>query len=525
MSSTTEQLPIPPAKQKVIPDPIPGMSQSQTVFLRTLEQLGPNRSRLDLDRIPGPAPHPLLGWIGNGLRFYRDPISYVHMLKSSGYGEVVSFSRGLKRGLVLPSDQCPGVIFAFGAENHRKTLINDDVFEGGVLSAPQGLGDASRLSVSLPWMAGYKHRQQRRLIFPSYHQKMVNDYRDVMVRVINRMLDRFQIGEPVAMMRESVHMFGEFECAMVLGIGDNPTGEWADLWERYYDFFLAFSTPWAHIPINLPFTTRRKVITQGKRIFSDFEKLVEMKQKGNADGIDLISVLVRGRYEDGTTLTQEELVAESAQLFVSGWATTRGPIAWITFLLAQHPDIAADLHDEVTSVLHGDAPTMEQLKQMPLLDAVVKEALRLLPPIHFVTRVPQQPVELGGYEIPAMTECYSSLYETHREPDVFPEPARFNPKRWETAKPGPYGYLPYGIGERSCIGIALANMQLRMFFAMLIQRYRMDVPRNNLKVNHSGILLLPTPDLKMIARKQDREFKKSQAPVRGNITRSVHLPV
>jgi cytochrome P450 len=192
-------------------------------------------------------------------------------------------------------------------------------------------------------------------------------------------------------------------------------------------------------------------------------------------------------------------------------------------LLAQHPKVAADLHEEIDSVLHGAAPTMEQLKQMPLLDNVLKESLRLFPAIPIVTRASHEPTELGGYRLPARTELFLSIYHTHRQPDVYREPLRFMPERWNSIEPGPYQYLPWGVGARTCLGTALATIQMKMLFAMLIPRYRLELVPGT-KIDCGGIgIMKPKPELPFIVRAQDRRFSASKAEVRGTIHEKVEF--
>jgi cytochrome P450 len=137
--------------------------------------------------------------------------------------------------------------------------------------------------------------------------------------------------------------------------------------------------------------------------------------------------------------------------------------------------VMGDLWNELRGELHGDAPEVEQLDRLPLLDRVIQEGVRLFPPVCYYTRATSAPAELGGRRLSPGTTVVFSHYITHRMQELFPEPERFNPSRWLTANPSPYEYLPFGIGPRMCIGITFASLALRVVLATLLQRFRLTV--------------------------------------------------
>src|SRR5690606_11373374 len=125
------------------------------------------------------------------------------------------------------------------------------------------------------------------------------------------------------------------------------------------------------------------------------------------------------------------------------------------------------------AVLAGGEPTPTNLDQLVYLGWVVKESLRLFTPAPWNGRVLAEETELLGHRLPAGTEVLVSIYETHREADVFPDPLRFVPERWETIQPTAYQYNPFSAGPRTCIGAAFATMEIKIVLAMILQRFRM----------------------------------------------------
>jgi cytochrome P450 len=173
--------------------------------------------------------------------------------------------------------------------------------------------------------------------------------------------------------------------------------------------------------------------------------------------------------------------------------------------------------------LKGEPPRIEDLAQLPLLERVVKESLRILPPVPFNHRISAEDTELGGYAVPRGTELIASIYRTQRMPELFPEGDRFRPERWENLDPGPYAYSPFGAGPRMCIGATFALMEVRIVLAMLLQTLRVELAPNARIDRFISITMAPKHGLPMHLHPPDRHFPRTPTPVRGNIHQMVAL--
>ena len=184
----------------------------------------------------------------------------------------------------------------------------------------------------------------------------------------------------------------------------------------------------------------------------------------------------------------------------------------------------ADVVDELAAVLQGEAPSLEKLQQLPLLDRVVKESMRVLAPVPWNGRVTAKPTELGGYSLPEGTEVLVSISQTHHMSELYPNPESFDPSRWETIAPTAYEYNPFSAGPRICIGAGFAMMEIKIVLAMLLQRYRLQfVPKN--PIDRAGIIVMtPKHGMLMKIHRQDRQFNEGVGGVKGNIRDMVQLP-
>jgi cytochrome P450 len=181
--------------------------------------------------------------------------------------------------------------------------------------------------------------------------------------------------------------------------------------------------------------------------------------------------------DEDAPLSDDELIAEAASLFVAGHETTAMTLTWTLLLLERHPAIHASLTAELETVLGGRDPGLDDLPRMVVLDRVVKESMRLLSSVALLfMRVCSEATTVGGYDLPKSANVVLSPLATHHDPVLYPEPKRFLPDRWIDKAPVPYGYLPFGAGPRTCTGMLFAERALRLMLAMIVQRYRFSIP-------------------------------------------------
>jgi cytochrome P450 len=161
---------------------------------------------------------------------------------------------------------------------------------------------------------------------------------------------------------------------------------------------------------------------------------------------------------------------------VAGHETTANALSWLWYLLARHPDAEARLHDEVDRVLGGRTPGHADLARLAWTRMVIEEALRLYPPAHAVSRIAIGDDRIGGVRVPAGSNVSISMYMTHRNPNLWRDPERFDPERFmpaAVAQRHRFAYLPFGGGPRICIGSGFALAEAQVIVAMVAQRYRL----------------------------------------------------
>lgn len=458
--------------------------------------------------VPGPPPLPMVGWRGNLVRFFRDPVAYLRTVHRA-YGDVAALVEGDSRRL-----------FVFGPEYNEQLLRNTAAFHrvGFTVDGPEDSA-LHRLGFGLVSMNAELHREQRRLLMPAFTKKRVDAQRDRVVSITADLLDGWQVKQQMDMWREMFTLTGRLSGHVLFSL---DAAESDALNKQVVRWLRLNEHPAMMLPVRSTGTPYRRLLSLSERLEESY--LAILRRRAASDGADdVLAHLLQARDTAGQELSEAMLLGHMNILFIAANEAAYNALAWILFLLAQHPTVMGDLLDELEGTLRGDAPSVEQLGRLPLLDHVVKEGMRLLPPVVYGIRVCTEPATFGPYEAPEGATVWFSHYITHMLPGLYPRPRRFLPRRWEGLTPSPYAYLPFGAGPRACIGGTLATMQIKVALAMIAQRYRFTVAPGATIDRAVNIVLAPKQGLPMLVAPQDRRFSRSD--VRGNIREMVELGV
>jgi len=177
-------------------------------------------------------------------------------------------------------------------------------------------------------------------------------------------------------------------------------------------------------------------------------------------------------------MSDRQLRDEVLTLMIVGHETTSVLLAWLFFLVDRHPEVQARLEEEVDRVLAGRAPSMDDLPKLAYTRQVVDETLRIRPSAYILTRWAQEADVVCGYGVPAQSALTLCPYITHRLPEFWPDPERFDPENFAPGKEAErprYAYLPFGGGPRQCIGNSFALTEAVLITAAIVQRFRVRV--------------------------------------------------
>lgn len=480
--------------------------------------------------VPGPRRAPFFGKIRAAMALLNDAVGTQGELFRE-YGPIVSIAAGGGTRTYSSQPVCPGTVTVYGPELLRQVRTQHNTFHQqpliGMIHARRA--DRARLStfntflVSLWGVQADEHRRQRRLMMPGFHGKRINSYRDDMVAITDSVLSTWKTGSTVSVVQEMKVI--ALRIATKTLFGEDVGGEGASTGHLLEAAVGQLANPLTTLlPYDLPGLPFARLLDMATRYEDEMRRIIARRRAAGGDTGDVLSMLLAARDEEtGTALTEEEVVSHAGALFAAGHETTANSLAWTLLILSQHPKIAADLLDELDGVLQGDAPGIEQLEKLPLLENVIKESMRVIPVVPNVYRSPGEDVEVGGYVLPAGTEIMTSTYYTHHMPELYAEPEKFDPARWETINPTPYEYSPFSAGPRMCIGATFAMLEMKIVLAMLMQRFRLELPPAQ-TINRDGfVTMAPTGGLPMTVHAQDRQFTRGVGGVQGNVREMVTL--
>jgi cytochrome P450 len=476
---------------------------------------------------PIPGPRALLGPYRAAISFFNDPIGYLDNLFAK-YGRLVWVKTPAMA--TPPNPNYPGTVFLYGPELIQQVVTEHDAYYRVAMSLGlYPVGEISprqkpvtRIMTGLPFLQKDEHRKHRRLMMPAFHKQVVQTYHNDMVSSTLEMLDRWKDSQTLDVAQEMLRLTMRITALTLFGQQGVEEGERiGTVVAKWIDYVMSLS----HLlPFDLPGFRYRGWLDLSEEIETATRRLIEQKRAIGATDHSLLSLLIQTRDQDGSSLSEDELIGHISLLLWGSRDASVYAATWTLFLLSQYPERQADVVDELDGVLTVKLPTVEQLDQLPLLERVIKESMRLLPPFPVIHRVSAQANELAGYRIPAGSEIIMSVYHTHRIEEVYPDPLAFNPDRWLTIQPSVFAFTPFSGGPRMCIGSSFAMQELKVILALVLQRYRLEFISGTRVDRLVHVTLTPKNGMPMIIHKQDREFTPVSSGARGNIRNMVKLP-
>jgi cytochrome P450 len=415
--------------------------------------------------ITSPSTHPVKRFLVNArnmLRYYRDPLAYMTWMQRT-YGKMSSTTIGKTTMYAFYTPEAVRAVLI----DHAHSFSNREISQPLVTLLGDGL-----LTID-----GDLHKQHRHLLLPAFHRKRVENYHDSMVHYTQRLLDSWEAGQQVDMLREMQRLTLSIASSTLFTV---------DISEHTEELGKAFTTAlsrvndywvWWNIPFlrwNLPFTPYGQLYRAKERIDRFIAEIITERRANSQDAGDIVSMLLAARDEDGIKLSDGQVRDEAMTILVAGHETTANLLTWALYLLSRHAAVREKLLNELSTVLAGRPPTLEDLVHLPYLEMVINETLRLYPPAWLMLRRAMESVEIDGINVSAGDVVWLSQWVMHRMPEYFPDPETFMPERFDPQhgmKHPQFAYFPFGGGSRLCLGRTFAHMEARIVLTMLLQSY------------------------------------------------------
>jgi cytochrome P450 len=346
--------------------------------------------------------------------------------------------------------------------------------------------------------------RQRRLSAPAFHRERVSTYAGIMTSYAQQMLADWKDGEILDIHQEMMRLTLQVVVRALFNVEASETAEISSalnlIMSNTTGVRILLPPIARYLPTPRMISFRRAVARMDNTVYS----IIAQHRANKTDSGDLLSMLMSARDEDGSRMSDKQLRDEVLTFLIAGHETTALALTWTWHLLAQHPEIEKNLHEELDRVLGGRVPEFSDLPALTYTERVIKESMRLYPPAWSLARTVISEFELRGYRIPPGANVVMSQWIMHRNSIYFPDPEKFDPDRWipgRSQKLPRFAYFPFGGGPRQCIGSSFAMMEATLLLATIAQKFQLGtvpghpvvlVPSFTLRPKHGVSMRLTT---------------------------------
>lgn len=409
-------------------------------------------SVVDPQSLPVPPGHLGLPWLGETLSFFQD--GDFSRKRQEQFGPIFKTRLFGKNTIFVSGALANRFIFTKEQETFQATWP----VSTRILLGPNALAT----------QMGEVHRSRRKILYQAFLPRALASYTTKMEGIIQRYLGQWEQAGEVTWYPQLRHM--TFDVAATLFMGEG-----VQYHPQLFDWFETYIRGLFSLPIPLPQTLFGKSQRARQQLLAELENIITTRQQQPPDDTDALGMLLAARDDNGQPLSLAELKDQILLLLFAGHETLTSAIASFCLLLGQHQDIRAKVRQEQAGLDLSGPLTADVLKQMPYLDQVLQEVLRLIPPVGGGFRELIRDCEFQGFYFPKGWLVSYQISRTHADPDLYPDPERFDPDRFApdgsaTQNP-PFAHVPFGGGLRECLGKEFARLEMKLFATRLIQQF------------------------------------------------------
>ena len=319
---------------------------------------------------------------------------------------------------------------------------------------------------------GQQHRTSRKLILPVFHQQAITSYFDTIQAVVTEAIDDWGKQGTINLSAE-LHKLTLIIVVRIF-LGSEKTSEINQVSEWFTTLVDSLN---GAIKWDNPLTLHGRGQVARRKIF-DYVRQIIQERAASGDleqSTDVLSLLLNTIDEDGNKFTETQVINQAIGFLFAGHDTTSSLMSWLLFELGNRPEWQQKLRDEQQQIMGDTSIAITQLRQLPNMTNAIKEGERMYPPGFIICRMATEDIEYSGYLIPAGWYVCIFPMMTHRMPEIYQDPDSFDPDRFapprEEDKKQPYSLIGFGGGVHSCLGVELAQMEMKIIISTLLQKY------------------------------------------------------
>lgn len=321
---------------------------------------------------------------------------------------------------------------------------------------------------SLATQMGELHRSRRKILYQAFLPRALEGYLPKMEVIIQQYLNKWEQVDKLIWYPQLRQL--TFDIASTLFMGQSASQN-----PQLFSWFETFIRGLFSLPIPLPNTAFGKSQRARRLLLAELERIIKARQQTPASEEDALGMLLAARDENDRPLSLAELKDQILLLLFAGHETLTSAISSFCLLMAQHPEIREKVRQEQSQLNLSTPLSSETLKQMPYLDQVLQEVLRLIPPVGGGFRELIKDCEFQGFHFPKGWLVSYQISRTHADPTLYPDPDRFDPERFSpegsASKNPPFAHVPFGGGLRECLGKEFARLEMKLFATRLIEQF------------------------------------------------------
>lgn len=330
-----------------------------------------------------------------------------------------------------------------------------------------------------------KWQKQRKLIQPAFHKSQLILLLDTIYAIIQKELDKIVVDKPI----DIFPIFNDLAFQTVVKslfsseIKDEEIKKLQHTTEITQQMLVKelrqpYLGWWFKLSGKIKFHI--DLINESRAIL---KRLVNQRKQNSSKQNDLLDMLLDARYEDGSSIDEEQLLDEILILFAAGHETTSNALTFTCELLARNPESQSKILEEVQKIKNESSDIMHWLKNANYTKLVIEEAMRLFPPAYFIDRINKEADEFNGFSLPKGSNLLFSVYEIHRHPDFWQKPEEFIPERFlnENVKFSK-NYYPFGAGQRMCIGNNFAMYEMILTIMTVVERFEILEKKETIQI-------------------------------------------
>jgi cytochrome P450 len=323
------------------------------------------------------------------------------------------------------------------------------------------------------------HDRARAIMLPAFHREQIEASTAAMRAEAEVAIADLQPGTVVDVYAWMRKLAMRIAMRALLGLDPDEAGKGAAAAHHFEDALHYYGTDYAVRLVRGPGSPWSRMM-RSRAVLDEivYAEIARRRAAPDSGRRDVLSLLVEARGEEGERFTDTEIRDQVMTLMFAGHDTSTSTVTFALHELARHPDVLERLYEEQDRVLGGEPPTIDQLeRELPYLEMVVDEVLRLYPPAWIGPRRAVRDFEFGDYRVPRGAYVAYVSWASHRIPEVFAEPEAFVPERFARERKAalPRGaYVPFGGGQRVCIGKRFGQLEVKLVTTMFLQRLRAD---------------------------------------------------